>query len=97
MTIQQENIDCLARESHTPGRHCTACHRAMSLYDQLVGKCPKCGALVLEGPGEGPGEARKMLARLRARRRELGLGYCLSAQPYGSAVTIYYTAQFSHS
>ena len=74
MTTQQVNIDCLARELYTPCRHCTTCHGAMSLYDQLVGRCPKCGAPVLRGPGEGPGEALKMLATLQARRRELGLG-----------------------
>ena len=70
---QQENVDCLARELFDRYHPCPICHTAVSLAEQLAGRCPHCEARILAGPDITPTRARQMLATLKARRVALGL------------------------
>jgi hypothetical protein len=71
-TPRQEDIDRSARELYDRDHHCGACHGLVSLADQLGGRCPHCGALIMAGPIM-PDRAAAMLAELKARRVALGL------------------------
>lgn len=72
MSTQQSDFDYLAQRLYEHDRTCAKCGKAIALADQLAGKCPKCGALMLAGPID-PDRAREMLAELQARRLALGL------------------------
>ncbi len=69
---QQSDMDYLARRLYEHDRNCANCGKSISLADQLRGKCPKCGAIMLAGPID-PDRAREMLQELKARRVQLGL------------------------
>lgn len=66
--------DRLARELYDRTRyHVAPCLALISFYDELSGRCPKCGSIIVAGPGITPERAKEMLAELRARREKLGL------------------------
>ncbi len=69
----QENKDRAARDLFKRLHSCGRCREPLSLYDQLSGPCPRCGALSLASLNITPDVARTMLIELTARRRELGL------------------------
>jgi DNA-directed RNA polymerase subunit RPC12/RpoP len=72
--FKQNDLDYMARELYDYcRRHVAPCLGYISLYDELIGRCPHCGSLIVAGPRVTPERAREMLAVLRARRRELGL------------------------
>ena len=51
---------------------CGTCQGAVTLAEQLAGRCPHCAAQIFAGPFT-PDGARERLAELKARRRVLGL------------------------
>jgi hypothetical protein len=59
------------RTPHWPG-----CLGLLALADSLRHRCPHCGKWTMQGlaPEVTPERASEMLADLRARRGELGLG-----------------------
>ena len=73
MSTLQETQDRAARDLYKRLHSCGRCREPLSLYDQLSGPCPRCGALNPPGSNMTPDEARAMLIELTARRRELGL------------------------
>jgi hypothetical protein len=73
MSAQLENKDRAARDLYKRLHSCDHCREPLSLYDQLSGPCPRCGALNQTGFNMTPDAARAMLIELTARRRELGL------------------------
>ena len=73
MSIPQQNKDRAAHNLYKRLHSCDHCREPLSLYDQLSGPCPRCGALNLPSPDMTPEAARAMLIELTARRRELGL------------------------
>lgn len=50
MTTQDENRDRLAKDLYAMDRACQHCHKLISLYDVLIGKCPHCRKMILAGP-----------------------------------------------
>jgi hypothetical protein len=72
MSTRQTNTDRSARELYTRFHLCGACQGAVTLAEQLEGRCPHCGAQIFAGPFT-PDRARERLAELKTRRRVLGL------------------------
>jgi hypothetical protein len=72
MSTRQANTDQWARELYTRFHLCGACQGAVTLAEQLGGRCPHCAAQIFAGPFT-PDRARERLAELKARRRVLGL------------------------
>ncbi len=73
MNTSQENKERAARDLFKRLHSCGHCREPLSLYDQLSGPCPRCGASNLAGLNITPDEAPVLLTELKARRRELGL------------------------
>ncbi len=73
MSTLLDNKDRAARDLYKRLHSCNRCREPLSLYDQLSGPCPRCGALDLAGLNLTPEAARALLIELTARRRELGL------------------------
>jgi hypothetical protein len=73
MNTLLENKDRAARDLYKRLHSCDRCREPLSLYDQLSGPCPRCGALSQAGLNLTPDAAHAMLIELQARRRELGL------------------------
>ena len=73
MSTLLENKDRAARDLYLRLHSCDHCREPLSLYNQLSGPCPRCGALNPAGPDMTPEAAHAMLIELTARRRELGL------------------------
>lgn len=69
--VRQANIDYLARELYGRYRLCSTCFGAVTLAEQLQGRCPYCGGVILAGPDVTPERGREMLATLEKRRAEL--------------------------
>ncbi len=70
----QKDVDRLAQELYQPSRrHVAPCLGYVSLFNELTGRCPHCGSLIVAGPGITPEHARQMLTTLTARRKGLGL------------------------
>lgn len=72
MSTRQAKTDQWARELYDRFHLCGACQGAVTLADQLGGRCPHCAAPIFAGPFT-PDRARERLAELIARRRALGL------------------------
>jgi hypothetical protein len=72
MSTRQANTDRWARELYTRFHLCGACQGAVTLAEQLAGRCPHCAAQIFAGPLT-PDRARERLAELKTRRRMLGL------------------------
>ena len=72
MSTRQANTDRWARELYARFHLCGACQGAVTLAEQLGGRCPHCAAPIFAGPLT-PDRARERLAELKARRRVLGL------------------------
>ncbi len=73
MSTLLEDKDRAARNLYKRLHSCNHCREPLSLYVQLSGPCPRCGALDLAGLSLTPEAARALLIELTARRRELGL------------------------
>ncbi len=73
MSTPLDNKDRAARDLYKRLHSCDRCRAPLSLYDQLSGPCPRCGAVKQVGLDLTPEAARAMLSELIARRRELGL------------------------
>ena len=73
MSTPLDNKDRAARDLYKRLHSCDRCREPLSLYDQLSGPCPRCGAPNQIGLNMTPDAARAMLIELTARRRELGL------------------------
>lgn len=77
-----EDFDRSARELHEPRYpHWPGCFENRTLEDVLSARafgtpCPHCGRYTVQGlaPDVSPKRAAEMLAELKARRLELGLG-----------------------
>jgi hypothetical protein len=72
MSTRQANTDRSARELYTRFHLCGACQGAVTLAEQLAGRCPHCAAPIFAGPFT-PDRARERLAELKTRRQVLGL------------------------
>ncbi|MBP7687497.1 MAG: hypothetical protein KA765_06310 [Thermoflexales bacterium] len=72
MSTRQANIDQAARDLYTRFHLCGACQGAVTLAEQLSGRCPHCAAPIFAGPFT-PDRARERLAELKTRRQVLGL------------------------
>ena len=73
MSTPLDNKDRAARDLYKRLHSCDRCREPLSLYDQLSGPCPRCGAPNQIGLDIAPEAARAMLIELTAHRRELGL------------------------
>ena len=73
MSTTLDNKDRAARDLYKRLHSCDRCREPLSLYAQLSGPCPRCGALTQVGLDLTPEAARALLVELTARRRELGL------------------------
>jgi hypothetical protein len=73
MSTPLDNKDRAARNLYMRLHSCDRCRDPLSLYDQLSGPCPRCGASSQVGLNLTPEAARALLSELIARRRELGL------------------------
>ena len=73
MSTPLDNKDRAARDLYKRLHSCDRCRDPLSLYDQLSGPCPRCGAPNQIGLNLTPEAARAMLSELTAHRRELGL------------------------
>ncbi len=73
MNTLLENKERAARDLYKRLHSCNHCREPLSLYDQLSGPCPRCGAFDPADPNLTPETARALLNELTARRRELGL------------------------
>ena len=73
MSTPLDNKDRAARDLYKRLHSCDRCREPLSLYDQLSGPCPRCGAPNQIGLNMTPEAARAMLIELTAHRRELGL------------------------
>jgi hypothetical protein len=72
MSTRQANTDRWARELYTRFHLCGVCQGAVTLAEQLDGRCPHCAAQIFAGSFT-PDRARERLAELKVRRRVLGL------------------------
>ena len=72
MSTRQTNTDRAARDLYTRFHLCGACQGAVTLAEQLAGRCPHCAAPIFAGPFT-PDRARERLAELKIRRQALGL------------------------
>jgi uncharacterized paraquat-inducible protein A len=73
MSSPLDNQDRAARNLYKRLHSCDRCREPLSLYDQLSGPCPRCGAQHQVGLDLTLDAARALLIELQARRRELGL------------------------
>ena len=84
MTPNQEDVDRMARELYQHGGYCGGCRHSLTLAEQLQGRCPHCGAVILAGPDITPERGRARLDSLKRRRVELGLSEGVAGKPDNS-------------